>query len=177
MLQQQRTKLPLLLLLAYPGALQQVGLGAAVLPGIPIRRPHDELTTRTTRPSQVAADEPTASGQNAAAADDANSLIREQFIQGVLQGLQSMSSNGAAAIQPAVLADFLQQANAFTTTRAPRITSPTNKKAALLADPDPDYDYIDFKSGARIQYDLLGDQPQSPNVTQYPNKKLQPLVN
>ncbi|EDW02447.1 GH19885 [Drosophila grimshawi] len=93
------------------------------------------------------------------AGTDANDQIREQFIQGVLQGLQSMSGPGPT-IQPAVLADFLQQAMASETTS----TQPVQKLAhrpisdESSNDNDPDYDYIDFKNGSRIQYELDNDQ-------------------
>ncbi|KAL7735332.1 hypothetical protein ACLKA6_015720 [Drosophila palustris] len=163
----ERTALPLLFLLTLPQLGPQVGF----LPGIPIRRPQDELTTTTTtmnKPTQLS-DELPQSGQN--------DLIREQFIQGVLQGLQSMGGNGAATIQPAVLADFLEQLSAgVSTTVAPKITPPTVEKEAQAIDDndnEADYDYIDFKNGSRIKYDLDSDrQSTSDNVPQFPNKIL-----
>ncbi|KAM8711309.1 hypothetical protein ACLKA7_000449 [Drosophila subpalustris] len=160
---QGRTALPLLFLLTLPQLGPQVGL----LPGIPIRRPQDELTTTTT--TTQLSDELPQSGQN--------DLIREQFIQGVLQGLQSMGGNGAATIRPAVLADFLEQLSAgVSTTVAPKVTPPTvEKEAQAIEDNDneADYDYIDFKNGSRIKYDLDGDRQSTPDyVPQFPNKIL-----
>lgn len=168
---QERTAgLPLLLLLAYPSAVQQVGGGGALVPGIPIRRPQDELSTQAdepAKPTKVQSDEP---------AEDANAVIREQFIQGILQGLQSMAVQGGPTVQPAVLADLIAQVNAAArTTVAPRITPPppTVEKDAQLVnnEHDADYDYIDFKNGSRIKYDLDNNDPI--NDSQYPNKILQ----
>lgn len=167
--QQERTAgLPLLLLLGYPGAVQQLA-GGALLPGIPIRRPQDEVIGQADEPAhsaQVQSDEP---------AMDANAAIREQFIQGILQGLQSMTAQGGPTVQPAVLADFLAQVNAARTTVAPAITPPPSvEKDAQLAnnnEHDADYDYIDFQNGSRIKYDL--DNNDQTNDSQYPNKMLQ----
>lgn len=183
---QPRTTLPLLLLLGYPLALPQldvagsVGVGGdGILPGIPIRRPQDEPTI-TRMPPQVAADAPPQNAQNDAS-PDANAQIREQFIQGVLQGLQSMSANGGPGptIQPAVLADLLQQVMAAQTTKPPPPTPPAavEKEAQLPShddssnDNDPDYDYIDFKNGSRIKYEL--DNNQHFADSRYSNKTLQ----
>lgn len=169
-LQERTAALPLLLLLAYPSAVQQVG-GSALLPGIPIRRPQDELSSQAdepAKPMKVQSDEPSM---------DANALIREQFIQGVLQGLQSMAAQGGPTVQPAVLADFIAQVNAARTTVAPRITPPptVEKDAQLVSnDHDADYDYIDFNNGSRIKYDL--DNNGQANEPQYPNKILQPAA-
>lgn len=160
----QRTALPLLFLLSYP----QLNPGGVILPGIPIRRPQDELLV-TQKPMSQLSDELPQNLQN----DDANSMIREQFIQGILQGLQSMSSNGGATLNPAVLADFLEQVNAVATTVAPKITPPptVEKDAQVIDDNEADYDYIDFKNGSRIKYDLDNDQQSSDDV-EYPNKIL-----
>lgn len=169
-LQERTAALPLLLLLAYPSAVQQVG-GSALLPGIPIRRPQDELSSQADEPAppmKVQSDEPSM---------DKNAVIREQFIQGVLQGLQSMAAQGGPTVQPAVLADFLAQVNAARTTIAPSITPPpTVEKDAQLVnnDHDADYDYIDFNNGSRIKYDL--DSNDQTSDSQYPNKILQPVA-
>lgn len=169
-LQERTAALPLLLLLAYPSAVQQVG-GTALLPGIPIRRPQDELSSQADEPAlpiKIQSDEPSM---------DENAVIREQFIQGVLQGLQSMAAQGGPTVQPAVLADFLAQVNAARTTIAPRITPPpTVEKDAQLVnnDHDADYDYIDFNNGSRIKYDL--DSNDQTSDSQYPNKILQPVA-
>ncbi|KAH8411000.1 hypothetical protein KR222_006072, partial [Zaprionus bogoriensis] len=176
--QQERTAgLPLLLLLGYPSLLQQQVGGSAILPGIPIRRPHDELSPladELAKPPKVQSDEPQ---MDAMDATDANALIREQFIQGVLQGLQTMASaQGGPTVQPAVLADFLAQVQnaARTTVAPPGITPPPVEKDAQLVnnnEHDADYDYIDFKNGSRIKYEL--DSGQLTNNVQYPNKILQ----
>ncbi|XP_032589937.1 uncharacterized protein LOC116804948 [Drosophila grimshawi] len=159
---QQRTTLPLLLLLSNPLALPLVTTGG-LRPGVPLRRPQGGSTQDL---GQVSSD---VKQMDEVAGTDANDQIREQFIQGVLQGLQSMSGPGPT-IQPAVLADFLQQAMASETTS----TQPVQKLAhrpisdESSNDNDPDYDYIDFKNGSRIQYELDNDQQLNNTTIQQP---------
>lgn len=149
-----RTTLPLLLLLSYR---PQVGVPIP----IPIRRPLDEPTI--TRQPPVQSDEPV----------DANAQIREQFLQGILQGLQS--TEGGVTVPPAVLADVLQQVQTTktttttTTTRAPKTMLEEVAKEPNSNDNDPDYDYIDFKNGSRIKYEL--DNDQQLNNSQFANKR------
>jgi len=167
----ERTALPLLFLLSYP----QANLGGGILPGVPIRRPHDELPI-TQKPTEISSMSSNAQLSDelpqSAQSDEANNLIREQFLQGILQGLQMMTNSGAPAINSAVLSDFLVQLNAVTTTEAPKITPPTvEKEAQMIQGNDADYDYIDFKNGSRIKYDLDNDQ-QSADDVDYPNKIL-----
>ncbi|KAH8280450.1 hypothetical protein KR018_007492 [Drosophila ironensis] len=155
--EKSRTALPWLLLLAYPGAVPQIG---APLPGIPVRRPQDEVPVR--RPQNEAV----VSGGNmklpqsdeSSSTLQINNAVREQFLQGVLQGLQPAGVGGTGpTISPAALADFLAQATTSTTPK-----SVVEKDAGN----DEDYDYIDFKNGSRIKYDL--DEPV--------NKILQPTT-
>lgn len=140
-----RTTLPWLLLLSYR---PQVAVP------VPIRRPLDEPTI--TRQPPVQSDEPV----------DANAQIREQFLQGLLQGLQS--TEGGVTVPPAVLADVLQKVQT-TTTRAPKTMLEEEAKEPNSNDNDPDYDYIDFKNGSRIKYEL--DSDQQLNDSQYANKR------
>ncbi|XP_052842457.1 uncharacterized protein LOC128256242 [Drosophila gunungcola] len=129
--EQIRTALPWLLLLGYPGALAQV----------PVRRPQGETITGTNSAiiRQPQSDEMVNSQQS-------SNLVREQFLQGILQGLQQSGDEaGAPTISPALLADFFAQAT--TTTRMPAVEKDLNGN-------DEDYDYIDFKNGSRIKYDL-----------------------
>ncbi|XP_068144128.1 uncharacterized protein [Drosophila tropicalis] len=139
-MEKERTApLPWLYWLAYPAAVQQVG---APLPGIPIRRPQrEELTTSTTTSRPL---------QDAMETID-NSFIREQFLQGIIQGLQQSAS---PTIQPEVLADFLSQATATTTTSTTEKSIIEKDAHENENDNDDDYDYIDFKNGSRIKYEL-----------------------
>ncbi|XP_016992932.2 uncharacterized protein [Drosophila takahashii] len=128
-----RTALPWLYLLAYPG----------VGPLAPIVRPQDEIftTANSAIMKQPQSDEGVSSQQS-------SNLVREQFLQGILQGLQQPGVPGAApTISPALLADFIAQAT--TTTQKPPVEKDIN-----APDNDEDYDYIDFKNGSRIKYDL-----------------------
>ncbi|XP_026840844.1 uncharacterized protein LOC6593191 [Drosophila persimilis] len=152
--EQSRTAGPWLYLLAYPTALQQVG-GVGALPGIPIRRPQDETPlSSSTRAPLLSEEEPSSQ----------NILIREQFLQGILQGLQQ-SAGGASgnSISPALLADFLSQAS-ITSTSTTR--SPSVEKYANEADSDENYDYIDFKNGSRIKFDLEVEQKPANKIIQ-----------
>ncbi|KAH8358096.1 hypothetical protein KR084_002682 [Drosophila pseudotakahashii] len=140
-----RTALPWLYLLAFPG----------VGPLPPIVRPQDEVfaSTNSAIMKQPLSDEGVSSQQS-------SNLVREQFLQGILQGLQQPGASGAApTISPALLADFIAQAT--TTTQKPHVEKDIN-----APDNDEDYDYIDFKNGSRIKYDL-------DNVEQPVNKILQ----
>ncbi|XP_020806838.1 uncharacterized protein LOC110182987 [Drosophila serrata] len=140
--EQMRTAIPWLLLLSYPGGLPQAG---APLPGIPIRRPLDELPPSSATMKLPLLDETTNS-------QPASDLVREQFLQGILQGLRQPGS-GATSPSAAMLADFIAQAT--TTTRKPAVEKDLNAPGN-----DEDYDYIDFKNGSRIKYDLDGaEQP------------------
>lgn len=143
--EQMRTALPWLLLLAYPGALPQVG---APLPGIPVRRPLDE----TSPPASVSSSNiKLPLSDEATNSQPTSDLVREQFLQGILQGLQQPGGAGSPTISPAVLADFIAQAT--TTTRKPAVEKDANGSGN-----DEDYDYIDFKNGSRIKYELDGDE-------------------
>ncbi|KRJ99819.1 uncharacterized protein LOC26535132 [Drosophila yakuba] len=117
--EQIRTALPWLYLLAL----------TAGRPQIPILRPQDETLpiTNTAIMKQPQSDEILNSEQT-------NNEVREQFLQGILLGLQQP---GSATVSPAVLSDFLAQATTTTTRNE-----------------DEDVDYIDFKNGSRIKYDL-----------------------
>ncbi|XP_017024964.1 uncharacterized protein [Drosophila kikkawai] len=140
--EQMRTAIPWLLLLSYPGGLPQVG---APLPGIPVRRPLDETSQSSSNMKLPLSDETTNS-------QPASDLVREQFLQGILQGLQQ-PGGGASSPSAAMLADFIAQAT--TTTRKPAV-----EKDLKAPGNDEDYDYIDFKNGSRIKYDLDGaEQP------------------
>ncbi|XP_017072777.1 uncharacterized protein LOC108109015 [Drosophila eugracilis] len=130
-----RTVFPWLYVLAYPGAVPQV----------PIRRPQDETSSSINSAiiNQPQSDETSNVQQS-------SNLVREQFLQGVLQGLQHPGSGASApTISPTLLADFIAQAQATTTTRKPVVEKDINGP-----DNDEDYDYIDFKNGSRIKYDL-----------------------
>ncbi|XP_017051534.1 uncharacterized protein LOC108095107 [Drosophila ficusphila] len=119
---QIRTALPWLYLLAYQGALSQV----------PIARPQDEASMKLTQSDEMAN----------------SNLVREQFLQGILQGLQQPGTQSSApTISPALLADIIAQAT--TTTKKPTVEKDINGP-----DNDEDVDYIDFKNGSRIKYDL-----------------------
>ncbi|XP_039484026.1 LOW QUALITY PROTEIN: uncharacterized protein LOC120446882 [Drosophila santomea] len=128
--EQIRTALPWLYLLAL----------TAGRPQIPILRPQDEslAITNSAIMKQPQSDEILNSEQT-------NNEVREQFLQGILLGLQQP---GSATISPAVLSDFIAQATT-TTTRKPEV-----EKDADGGDTDEDVDYIDFKNGSRIKYDL-----------------------
>ncbi|XP_022232780.2 uncharacterized protein LOC111081135 [Drosophila obscura] len=157
--EQSRTAGPLLYLLAYPAALQQLGGGA--LPGIPIRRPQDEtpLSSPNTQASPLADEVPSTQ----------NNLIREQFLQGILQGLQqSAGGAGGPTVSPALLADFLSQASitSTSTTRLPAIEKDANE-----AESDENIDYIDFKNGSRIKYELDGEQKPVNKILQQTTRR------
>ncbi|XP_016946773.1 uncharacterized protein LOC108022399 [Drosophila biarmipes] len=134
-----RTALPWLYLLAYPGVISQV----------PILRPQDEILASTSSDimKQPQSDE-------MGNPEQSSNLVREQFIQGILQGLQQPGAQaGTPTISPAVLADFIAQVT--TTTQKPAVEKDVNGP-----DNDEDYDYIDFKNGSRIKYELDDvDQP------------------
>ncbi|KMY95333.1 uncharacterized protein LOC27208064 [Drosophila simulans] len=127
--EQIRTAIPWLYLLAL----------SASQPQIPILRPQDETPaiTNSANMKEPQADEIVSS-------DQTNNEVREQFLQGILLGLQQP---GSPTISPAVLSDFIAQAT--TTTRKPAV-----EKDADGAENDEDVDYIDFKNGSRIKYDL-----------------------
>lgn len=153
-----RTALPLLYLLTYPGAVPQIG---APLPGIPIRRPQDEIPVRKPQGDTSASNGnmKLPLSDEAASSQQTNNIVREQFLQGILQGLQQPGPGSISpTISPAVLADFLAQATTSSTRK------PSVEKDANGSDNDEDYDYIDFKNGSRIKYDI--DEPV--------NKVLQP---
>uniref|UniRef100_A0A6P4EKJ7 Uncharacterized protein LOC108043071 n=1 Tax=Drosophila rhopaloa TaxID=1041015 RepID=A0A6P4EKJ7_DRORH len=137
--EQIRTALPWLYLLAY----------SAAQPQVPIRRPQDETFTGTNSAimKQPQSDELANSQQT-------SDLVREQFLQGILQGLQQSGAEASApTISPALLADFIAQAT--TTTQKPAV-----EKDLTGTDNDEDYDYIDFKNGSRIKYEL--DESEQP---------------
>ncbi|EDV55359.2 uncharacterized protein LOC6547642 [Drosophila erecta] len=143
--EQTRTVLPWLYLL---------GLSAGQ-PQIPLLRPQDETPAIANSAiiTQPQSDEIPNSEQS-------NNEVREQFLQGILLGLQQP---GSATLSPAVLSDFIAQAS--TTTRKPAV-----EKDADGVDTDEDVDYIDFKNGSRIKYDL-------DDVEQPANKILQRTTN
>ncbi|KAH8373110.1 hypothetical protein KR009_011899 [Drosophila setifemur] len=150
-----RTVLPLTYLLAFPGAVPAIG---APLPGIPIRRPQDEYPIR--RPaaeiSASNADRVRPQSDEASSSQQTNNLVREQFLNGILQGLQNPGVVASDSItSPVVIAN--------TTTMRKAAAEPIGDAT------DDDYDYIDFKNGSRIKYDL--DEDQQPV-----NKILQPTT-
>ncbi|SPP73801.1 uncharacterized protein LOC117592494 [Drosophila guanche] len=155
-----RTVGPWLYLLAYPAALQQVGGGA--LPGIPIRRPQDETPLSSANIQAPTLSDEVPSGQN--------NVIREQFLQGILQGLQQ-SGGGAsgATVSPALLADFLSQVPSLTNTSTTR--QPAAEKDANKAGSDENYDYIDFQNGSRIKYDLDVEQKPVNKILQQTTRR------
>jgi len=128
-----RTALPWLYLLAYPG----------VISPIPIPRPQDETFTSINSATMMQPQ-----SDEMANSEQSSNLVREQFIQGILQGLQQSGAQaGTPTISPAMLADFIAQVT--TTTQKPSVEKDVN-----APDNDEDYDYIDFKNGSRIKYDL-----------------------
>lgn len=127
--EQIRTAIPWLYILAL----------SAAQPQIPILRPQDETPANT---NSAIMKKP--QSDEIVNSDQSNNEVREQFLQGILLGLQQP---GSPTISPAVLSDFIAQAT--TTTRKPAV-----QKDADGSENDEDVDYIDFKNGSRIKYDL-----------------------
>ncbi|KAH8371167.1 hypothetical protein KR093_006363, partial [Drosophila rubida] len=97
-------------------------------------------------------------------------LIREQFVRNFLQ---SVAANNPAAIPPVALTNLVMQHNAVRTTIPPRIPRPVSvQESDIIDDNDEEYDYIDFKSGSRIKYDLDKERPPL-DYADYPNPILQ----